>query len=176
MTTEDQGDPPMTARSLAGSMSCLVLVLAASVASGAAQAQGIQVVDAWSRPTPPGIDVGVAYFTIRNAGKSDRLLRVSSPVAKRAELHVSSMKGGIMRMEPLSAVVIGSGGSASFEPNGRHVMLVGLKRPLKQGDAFPLFLTFAKAGRVEVQVRVGDMSEAGTGEGMDYSRPGAFPR
>lgn len=130
--------------------------------------------DAWSRPTPPGIEVGVAYFTIRNAGKSDRLLRASSPVAKSAELHVSSTNGGIMRMEPLSSVEIGSGGSASFEPNGKHVMLVGLKRPLKQGDAFPLFLTFAKAGRIKVQVRVGEMSDAGTGEGMDYSRPGGF--
>src|SRR5689334_24830022 len=165
----------MTIRNLAGSTSFLVLVLAASIASGATRAQGIQVVDAWSRPTPPGIDVGVAYFTIRNAGKSDRLLRVSSPVAKSAELHVSSTKGGIVKMEPLRSVEIASGRSASFEPNGRHVMLVGLKRPLKLGDAFPLFLTFAKAGRIKVQVRVGEMSDAGTGEGMDYSRPRTFP-
>jgi len=132
---------------------CLVLALGPALPVGAA-AQGIQVVDAWSRPTPPGIDVGVAYFTIRNSGKSDRLMSVSSPVAKRSEMHNSSMKDGVMKMEALKPVEIGSGASTSFEPNGKHVMLVGLKRPLKEGDVFRLVLTFANAGAVEARVRV----------------------
>jgi len=120
----------------------------------AAPAQGIQVTDAWSRPTPPGIDVGVAYFTIRNTGKSDRLLRVSSPVAKSAGLHVSAMKNGVMKMEGLGAFEVGTAGPVSFEPSGRHVMLVGLKKPLKEGDVFPLTLTFANAGQMKISVRV----------------------
>lgn len=129
----------------------LALVLAAPVTVAA---QGIQVVDAWSRPTPPGMDVGVAYFTIRNAGKSDRLLRVSSPVAKSAELHVSETKNGVVRMEGLASVDVGSGAPVAFEPSGRHVMLMGLKRPLREGDVFPLTLTFANAGQVQTSVRV----------------------
>jgi len=120
----------------------------------AAPAQGIQVTDAWSRPTPPGIDVGVAYFTIRNTGKSDRLLGVSSPVAKSAELHVSAVKNEVMKMEGLGAVEVGTGRPVSFEPAGRHVMLMGLKKPLKEGDVFPLTLTFANAGQVQTSVRV----------------------
>jgi periplasmic copper chaperone A len=139
------------ARNLAGI--CAVLVLGAMLPTGAS-AQGIQVVDAWSRPTPPGSEVGVAYFTIRNPGKSDRLLRVSSPVAKIAELHVSSMKDGVMRMRSLNSVEIESGTPLSFEPNGRHVMLMGLRQPLREGEAFPLVLTFANAGPVEISVRV----------------------
>ena len=130
----------------------LAFAIGASLPAGAS-AQGIQVADAWSRPTPPGVDVGVAYFVIRNAGKSDRLLRVSSPVAKRAELHVSAVKDGIMKMEGLDSVDIG-GTPVAFEPSGRHVMLVGLKRPLKEGDVFPLTLTFANAGQVKTSVRV----------------------
>src|SRR5215471_1668403 len=122
--------------------------------SGAAVAQDIRVVEAWSLPTPPGIDVGVAYFIIRNAGKSDRLLRVSSPVAKSAELHVSAVKNGVMKMEDLASVEVGSDAPVSFEPSGRHVMLVGLKKPLKEGDVFPLTLTFANAGQVKTSVRV----------------------
>jgi copper(I)-binding protein len=140
----------MTARNLRIS---LLLSLAAAIPLGAS-AQGIQVVDAWSRPTPPGIDVGVAYFTIRNAGKSDRLLRVSSPVAKRAELHVSAMKNDVMKMEGMDSVEVASGVPTSFEPNGRHVMLTGLKRPLKEGEVFPLTLTFANAGQIRTSVRV----------------------
>jgi copper(I)-binding protein len=143
----------MGKRNLAG-IAGLALVLGAFTAGGEALAQGIRVVDAWSRPTPPGIDVGVAYFTINNEGKSDRLLRLSSPVAKHAELHVTSMKGGVMKMQGLGSVEIGNGAQTSFEPNGRHVMLTGLKRPLKEGDVFPLVLTFANAGRIEVRVLV----------------------
>jgi copper(I)-binding protein len=153
----------MTARNL---WTALALALALA-APAAVAAQGIQVVDAWSRPTPPGMDVGVAYFTIRNAGKSDRLLRVSSPVAKSAELHVSEMKNGVMKMEGLASVDVGSGAPVAFEPSGRHVMLMGLKRPLREGDVFPLTLTFANAGQVRTDVRV-----RGAG-GSDKSHAGA---
>lgn len=148
----------MTARNL-----WICLALAAGAASpGSASAQSIQVVDAWSRPTPPGTDVGVAYFTIRNSGKSDRLLRVSSPVAKRAELHISAMKDGVMTMEGLGSVDVGSGAPVAFEPSGKHVMLMGLKRPLKEGDVFPLTLTFANAGPVQTSVRVRGLDGAGS--------------
>lgn len=148
----------MTARNL---WICLALALGAA-SPGSASAQSIQVVEAWSRPTPPGIDVGVAYFTIRNGGKSDRLLRVSSPVAKRAELHISAMKDGVMKMEGLSSVDVGSGAPVAFEPSGKHVMLMGLKRPLKEGDVFPLTLTFANAGSVQTSVRVRGLDGAGS--------------
>ncbi len=139
----------MDRRNLAG-----IAGLALALGAPSALAQDIRVVDAWSRPTPPGIDVGVAYFVIVNAGKSDRLLRVSSPVAKRAELHISAMTGGVMKMEGLDAVEVGSGARTSFEPNGRHVMLLGLKRALKEGEVFPLVLTFANAGPIKTSVQV----------------------
>src|SRR5262245_10108948 len=141
----------MTARNLL----CAVLVLAAGgLFPGGAAAQGIEVVDAWSRATPPGMDIGVAYFTIRNGGKKDRLLRVSTPVAKRAEVHESASKSGVIRMDSLGSVEVGSGAPVAFEPNGKHVMLLGLKRTLKEGDVFPLVLTFANAGKVEAKVRL----------------------
>jgi len=146
-----------------------LLFFALAALPGAAPAQGIQVVDAWSRPTTPGIDVGVAYFTIRNDGKSDRLLRASSSVAKRAEFHVSTLKNGVARMEGLGSVDVASGAPTSFEPSGRHVMLMGLKRPLKEGDVFPLVLTFANAGPIEVRVRVRGVGDAGGG-GTDQMR------
>lgn len=130
----------------------------------AAAAQGVQVVDAWSRPTPPGIDVGVAYFTIRNSGNSDRLLGVSSPVAKSASLHISATRDGVMKMEGLGPVEVGTA-PVAFEPSGRHVMLMGLKKPLKEGDVFPLTLTFANAGQVQTSVRVRGA------DGREKSRP-----
>src|SRR6266446_2742290 len=142
---------------------CLVLTLVAPITSGGVSAGNIRVTEAWSRPTPPGTEVGVAYFVIDNQGGNDRLVGVSSPVARRAELHVSQMEGGVMKMKHLDAVEVRSGVPTSFEPSGRHVMLTGLKQPLKEGDAFPLVLNFANAGPDKVQVHV--RGTAGTGEG-----------
>ncbi len=42
----------------------------------------------------------------------------------------------------------------AFAPGGYHIMLTGLKAPLKTGDSFPLTLTFAGAGEVKVDVKV----------------------
>jgi copper(I)-binding protein len=150
---------------------CLVLTLVALIASGGASADTIQVTEAWSRPTPPGIEVGVAYFVINNPGRNDRLLGASSPVARRAELHISQVEGGVMKMKHLDAVEVRSGVPTSFAPSGRHVMLTGLKRPLKAGDVFPLVLNFANAGPVKVQVRVRGTAGAGEGgHGTDHSK------
>ena len=153
----------MSERNASPIAGCLILTLVALIASGGASADNIQVTEAWSRPTPPGIEVGVAYFVINNRGKDDRLLGASSPVARRAELHISQMEGGVMKMKHLDAVEVRSGVSTSFAPSGRHVMLTGLKRPLKAGDVFPLVLTFANAGPFKVQVHV--KRTAGGGEG-----------
>jgi copper(I)-binding protein len=161
---------PMHERTPRRTVSCLVLSVAL-IAGGGASAGDIQVLDAWSRPTPPGIDVGVAYFVIDNRGKNDRLVGASSPVARRAELHLSRMEDGVMRMKPLDAVEVKSGVPTPFEPGGRHVMLTGLKHPLRAGDAFPLVLNFANGGPVKVQVRV--RQTGGTGkesDEMDHSK------
>jgi hypothetical protein len=139
----------------------LILVIATLV-SVVAWADDIRVRDAWSRPTPPGIEVGVAYFVIDNNGKkSDRLLGVSSPAAERTQLHRSKMEGGVMKMQHLDTVEVKPGESTMFSPNGRHVMLFGLKQPLKPGDSFPLTLNFENAGVVKVEVRIQEMGAAG---------------
>ncbi|SRR5712691_731893 len=150
--------------------SCLVLTLTAVIASGGASAGDIQVTQAWSRPTPPGIEVGVAYFVLNNRGSNDRLVGASSPVAKSAGLHISRMEGGVMKMKHLDAVEVRSGVPTSFEPSGMHVMLEGLKQPLKTGDMFPLVLNFANAGAVRVEVRVGGAGAEEGGHGAEHSQ------
>ena len=39
-------------------------------------------------------------------------------------------------------------------PGGYHIMLMGLKQPLKEGDHIPITLTFAHAGAITAQVTV----------------------
>jgi len=46
--------------------------------------------------------------------------------------------------------------------SGMHLMLIGLKEPLKDGARFPMTLDFERAGKVEVTVIVeGDSSGGG---------------
>lgn len=142
---------PRTAKYAVSVLVCTIgLIAAASAAPGG----DVEIKDIWSRATPPGIEVGVAYLVIDNHGKPDRLLGASSPIAKRTELHISEMKDGLMTMRRLDAVEIKTGAPTAFAPGGRHIMLIGLKQPLKDGDRFPLTLTFKNAGPVQVTVPV----------------------
>jgi periplasmic copper chaperone A len=107
------------------------------------------------RPTPPGARAGGAYFEIENRGtQADRLVRVSTTAAGSAEIHSMSMDGNMMRMRAVAALDIPPHATTALKPNGYHVMLLDLKRPLVIGDTVPLTLTFEKAGVVEVPARV----------------------
>ncbi len=110
----------------------------------------------WARATPGMARTGAVYLTMSNHGAGmDRLVATSTPVAKRAELHSHVMENNIMKMRRLSAIEVHPGKPSVLRPGGRHVMLMGLNRPLKKGDVFPLVLRFETAGRIEVRVEVG---------------------
>lgn len=114
----------------------------------------MRVTDAWSRATAPGARMGAAYFVLTNAGAPDRLVGAFAPVSERTELHTTKKEGGMMKMRQIEAVELKHGEAVHFRPGGRHVMFIGLKRPLREGDTFPLTLKFEKAGPIEVTVRV----------------------
>ena len=129
-----------------------------------AQAHGFAVGELFVRhpyatPSLAGSQNGAVYFKgIKNAGKeADQLLSAKTQVAEKAEIHEMTMDGDIMKMRPLSSIEIPAGGEVSVakgNPNGYHLMLLGLKQPLKDGDRFPLWLTFKQAGEVKVEVHV----------------------
>lgn len=123
----------------------------------------------WSREMPPVAPTAAAYFVIHNKGaEADRLLGASTPVAGKAELHEHLHEGGVMKMQQVQDVVIPAGGEVKFEPMGYHVMLFELKQQAKDGERFPLTLTFEKAGKVEVQVAVQKEAPAGHEHGMGH--------
>lgn len=116
----------------------------------------ILISHAWSRATAPRAQVGAGFLTIRNTdARPDRLLSASSPRAAKVEIHTMSMEGGVMRMRPLpDGLEIPARGVATLAPGGNHLMLIGLKAPLKQGERVPATLRFARAGAVQVQLAV----------------------
>lgn len=115
----------------------------------------------WARASAGAAANGAAYMTISTAANApDRLIKAQSPVAGKVELHTHVVEGDIMRMRPVQAIDINVGEPAVLKPGGLHVMLIGLGAPLKQGETFPLTLSFEKAGSVTVEVSV-EAADAG---------------
>jgi copper(I)-binding protein len=145
--------------------------------AGAAMAQTgqVELKDAWARATPGKAETGAAYLTIVSPS-SDRLISVSTPVAKKAELHTMTTEGGVMKMRPLAGIDVPADQPVTLKPGGAHIMLTGLNQPLQAGQSFPLTLSFEKAGQREVTVAVekpGAMSpENRAGGGMQMPMPG----
>jgi copper(I)-binding protein len=141
------------------------LALAAGfVIAGTAMAQPAQleVNNAWARATAGKADTGVAYVAIQSP-TADRLVSLSTPVAKKAELHTMSMQGMVMKMRPLSGLDIPAGQPVTLKPGGEHIMLMGLSQPLRAGQTFPLTLDFEKAGSRTVTVTVEKAGATGPG-------------
>jgi len=131
---------------------CLLIAGAAAAQQGA-----VEVTDAWARATPGKAENGAAYLTIASP-TPDRLTGLSTPAATAAELHMMTMEeivaGGVMRMRQLAGIDLPAGQKVALKPGGAHIMLVGLKQPLRPGQSFPMTLYFEKAGPREVTVIV----------------------
>lgn len=138
----------------------LLLGLAAAWLATAASAHDYQlgslkIGHPWARPTVAGQGTGGAYLSVANqGGAADKLLGARMPAAERVEVHEMHMDGDVMRMREVGTLALPAGHSVKLEPGGLHLMLLGLKAPLKIGDKLPLVLRFEKAGEIEVMLQV----------------------
>lgn len=132
-------------------------------ASIAHSANGMIVEGAWTRATPPSARTAAGYMILRNMGDSDdRLIGVDSPVAASIEVHSMTMDGGIMRMRRLDAPLpIAARGEVRLDPGGLHLMMMGLKTPLREGERIKLDLLFERAGRIAVELRIARLGATG---------------
>ena len=138
---------------------------AAQGMSGMFKAGDIVIETPWIRATPRGASVAGGYMKIINNGKeSDRLIAATLEGAPRVELHEMSMSGSVMQMRPLArGIEIKPGATVELKPGGYHVMAMDLTRGFKEGVVIKGALTFEKAGRVEIEYRVGPVGAASPG-------------
>jgi copper(I)-binding protein len=110
----------------------------------------------WTRATPEGASVGVAYLKITNNGKTaDRFTGGTFDGAERVEIHEMKMTGEKMTMRRLpDGVTIQPGETVELAPESYHLMLRGLTKPIAQGPNIKGTLTFEKAGSVDVDYKV----------------------
>lgn len=105
------------------------------------------------RVASPVSKTGAGYMTISNSSRQpDRLISVTTSAATRSDLHGSFAQGNVMQMRSAAGgVPIPAGGRVVFAPGGLHVMFIGLKSPLPAGTRIKAQLTFARAGRVDIE-------------------------
>ena len=142
-------------------------LLAGAVHAADYRAGNISITDPHARPTVPGQPGGAAYLTLENTGSSaDRLVGVASPIAQSTEIHTMRMDGDVMRMREAGELPLAPAAKVEMKPGmGYHIMLNGLKQPLKEGATFPITLTFEKAGKIEVPVVVDGKQAKPAGHG-----------
>jgi copper(I)-binding protein len=125
--------------------------LAEDVAAGS-----LKISAPWTRATPKGASVGGGYLKVTNTGTTpDRLIGGATDVSSRFEVHEMSMDNGVMKMRPVAkGIEIKPGQTVELKPGGYHVMFVGLKQQLEQGEGVKATLVFEKAGKVDVTFAV----------------------
>jgi periplasmic copper chaperone A len=146
---------------------CPALLLA--LATGAF-ASDIMVMNAMApKSLTPSAKSAAIYLMLMNHGSaSDTLSKTETPVADHAMAHQTVEEDGVMKMREVEGLELKAGDMITFAPGGYHIMLTGLKAPLKVGDSFPLTLTFKSAGPVQVDVKVVDKVE-GSAKEHDHS-------
>jgi copper(I)-binding protein len=143
----------------------IIAVLIAGIAASFAEDGTVRIGEVWARATPGAAKTGAVYLSIINAGSiPDRLISITTPAADRAETHTMKMENGVMEMRPLGPVTIEPGKTVVFAPDGNHIMLTGLKAPLKEGGTLPLTLTFEHAGNRDVTASIARVGAMHAGE------------
>jgi copper(I)-binding protein len=133
------------------------LAFAMSIAFAASASAQVTVKDPWIRATVPAAKASGAFMQL-NSAQDARLVEVRTPVAD-AEIHQMQMKGDRMNMAPVDGVDLPAGKPVALASGGYHVMLMQLKRQLKEGETVPMTLVVEnkkdkKRTNVEVQVPV----------------------
>lgn len=140
----------------------LLSLVLALVATSPVPAPSVVASDGWSRATAPGASVAAGYLTLVGGPQGDKLLRVSTPLTPRAELHSMTMAKGVMSMRALpEGLAIAPHTTVTLKPGGLHLMFLELTKPLAVGDVVPVTLTFERAGAIEVKLKVMPMDARG---------------
>lgn len=151
-------------------MKTLILATALAMTAPAAFAcetftvGNLTVEHAWSRATIGAGRPGVFYVEITNTGDTDdALVGIATPAAGMPMLHETVMADGIASMPHAMSIPVLAGQTVELAPGGYHGMLMGLATALKEGDIFPITLTFEKAGEVTINVEVLSLRAEGPG-------------
>ena len=135
-------------------MKFAVLSIALALTIGIAQAQTVEVKDAWIRTPVQGQKSTGAFMKI-TATENMKLVAISTPVAGVAEVHEMKMEGDIMKMRAVKGGLdLPAGKTVELSPGGYHLMVMDLKAALPKGSTVPFTLVFKDAKGTESKVEL----------------------
>lgn len=115
----------------------------------------LTVEDAYVRGLPPGQSVTAAYMSLHNSSSAPlRIMQASTSLADSVEFHGHSHDDGVMRMRRQASLQVPAEGVLRLEPGHLHMMLLGLQRPLSDGEMVPLRLCGEGFPCLDLQVPV----------------------
>ncbi|ACJ27551.1 Conserved hypothetical protein [Shewanella piezotolerans WP3] len=103
----------------------------------------VMLTDGYVRAMPASVPNTAAYITLENHGPATRLVSVTAPFAKEAQLHTLVDENGMIKMRQVDGFDIDSHGSLVLSESGNHIMLLGLDSPLTEDSKVELTLNFA---------------------------------
>lgn len=143
-------------------LSLVVAGMILSTGAWAGAADKLSVHEPYVRLAPPNAPATGAFMVIRNGGDKDvKVVKADNPASKTTELHNHVNDGGVMKMRPVPAIDIKAGGEAVLKPGSLHVMMIGLKNPLNEGDVVPITLTLDDGSTKQVDAKVVRVMPAG---------------
>ncbi|HEY8548806.1 MAG TPA: copper chaperone PCu(A)C [Vicinamibacterales bacterium] len=140
------------------------LVLLAGVSGARADAQGaapLTISEAWVRPAPKAGGTSAAYMQIDNRTAQDvTVSHITSAAAEVVEAHRTRDDRGMMRMEMVPRLIVPAKGRLTLEPGALHLMLIRLRKPLRDGETVPIVFHLADAPAITVAARVREAEAA----------------
>ncbi len=136
-------------------MKLKALALSTLLLSSTAASADVMVHDAYARATPPNAVNSAIFMHLMNKDDSARqVVDANSNSADVVELHNHIMADGMMQMRKVDSIDIPANGTAELKPGGMHIMLLGLKSDLHEGDNVKLTLKFANGETKNLSVPV----------------------
>ncbi len=115
----------------------------------------VVIKDLWIRAVPPSLKNTALFMVIENkSDKEDVLVSVKTDIAKMSMIHKTINENGIMKMVHVHELKIPPYSKIELKPGGIHIMLMGLKRPLKEGEKISIELIFKNAGSIKIKAPV----------------------
>lgn len=125
------------------SLACFGLFLPALVLAD------VRTDNAWMRQLPPGVVTTAAYVDLIST-QDDRLVGAQADIAKRVEVHETTMTNGVMSMRHIPEVALPKDVTVSLKPKSMHLMVMNMSRVPQKDETIPITLIFEKAGKVTV--------------------------
>lgn len=122
------------------------------------QTAEIEISHAYVREVPPISPTSAGFMTIKNlTNKAIKIIGAESKVAEKTELHNHTNDKGVMRMRQVPFIKIPASGIVKLKPAGLHIMLIGLKQPIKNGQQVTITLQLENGHKKEISMPVKSM-------------------